>query len=830
MVSGRRALANDDYVDKILIAREANSVRRIRREGGVLLTSRCRMALFHSEMHRHVEKYNLLRRLVRTRIDEERYQEKVVAAATLQQILRAVAAQLTLSLSLRLPLKRHTQYYPDAIQMATILQAACRRWCMESMGQRSMIETHPSTGKGRIKLCLDQARDAAVELQMHARRLLANSMDERIEPRGYARVLTAAELLQCQIRRHKVRNLVRNLMDSYAIMTLQAIVQRNKKRKLYGITLTAHAKLVYSCRRAMVTQWYVRTEWAQRKLQAYAKMQTTPPPDLKYSQMPTRELAKIMQGRCRAAFARLELVRQWDAVFTLQTLVRCRLHRMLYLQAKTWCKKATGGAPQDIHKFFGTLTSTKKRGTPMWRTQKFEERTKERGPLWKTADFSATVGDDVDVKAVQAARFVPTEMKRHKHEAQWVQEFIENKVHTEAERRKNGCLFNLNIPSGSRRILNQGRIVQSLSTSQFILDPLTSSDVEDEYRHFFLENDSVQRRIVKYTCDHVVTVMPPFDVRPVVNTMYYVVDIEPTPIEPNLVRIRRERSRRAAVLLQDACKFYTAKKIYRELKNEADLARRKREAYEAIQRAYEAELEEARKKMIQEDEARREKMAEGRRLLQELQAAQEAKERQIREAEDARHERLLGLTPKVPVAPARILEGEGTVSSPRRRQIRNISSARYSQLMGSPLAKEPDQVADELRRRIAFENSQLELSMRSQEDRNGQPSPALSAASSADSESTPLLSSMQVRRRVRRVNHGLHVDRSPPKLDRETSTALEALQDQVAAGEISREEAETRRRKIMQRWKMSPKTSPRERLNSSQQFDLSVLPRKPRHL
>lgn len=147
-----------------------------------------------------------------------------------------------------------------------------------------------------------------------------------------------------------------------------------------------------------------------------------------------------------------------------------------------------------------------------------------------------------------------------------IQETIENRVHTEVERQRNGCLFNMQIPSGSRRIVNQGRIVQSLSCSQFILDPLTSSELENEYRHFFLENNGIQRRIIKYTPDHIVTVMPPFDIRPVVNTMYYVVDLEPTPIEPNLVRIRRERQRRAANCLQYACKFYTAKKLYRERK------------------------------------------------------------------------------------------------------------------------------------------------------------------------------------------------------------------------------------------------------------------------
>ena len=95
----------------------------------------------------------------------------------------------------------------------------------------------------------------------------------------------------------------------------------------------------------------------------------------------------------------------------------------------------------------------------------------------------------------------------------------------------------------------------------------------------------------------------------------------------------------------------------------------------------------------------------------------------------------------------------------------------------------------------------------------------------ADSESLPFHSLNYVRQHVRKVNHALHVDRSPPKLDRETSEALEELNDKVAAGEITREEAATLQKKLMKTWKMSPKTSPRERLNLSQQFDLS-----PRHL
>lgn len=46
--------------------------------------------------------------------------------------------------------------------------------------------------------------------------------------------------------------------------------------------------------------------------------------------------------------------------------------------------------------------------------------------------------------------------------------------------------------------------------------------------------------------------------------------------------------------------------------------------------------------MLSEEQARREAMAEGRRLLQELEAAQQAKMREKQEADDARHERLLG--------------------------------------------------------------------------------------------------------------------------------------------------------------------------------------------
>lgn len=53
--------------------------------------------------------------------------------------------------------------------------------------------------------------------------------------------------------------------------------------------------------------------------------------------------------------------------------------------------------------------------------------------------------------------------------------------------------------------------------------------------------------------------------------------------------------------------------------------------------------------MLSEEQARREAMAEGRRLLQELEAAQQAKMREKQEADDARHERLLGY-PRPPSA------------------------------------------------------------------------------------------------------------------------------------------------------------------------------------
>ena len=129
-------------------------------------------------------------------------------------------------------------------------------------------------------------------------------------------------------------------------------------------------------------------------------------------------------------------------------------------------------------------------------------------------------------------------------------------------------------------------------------------------------------------------------------------------------------------------------------------------------------------------------------------------------------------------------------------------------------------MAQELRRRIAFESSQLDLSTLSEAPREGGYSRA-SSTGDADSEAAPLVSVGQVRRRVRKVSHGLHVYRSPPKMDRETSAALEALDESVSAGEVSVEEAEERRKKLIRHWKMSPKTSPRERLNNSQPFDLS---------
>lgn len=89
--------------------------------------------------------------------------------------------------------------------------------------------------------------------------------------------------------------------------------------------------------------------------------------------------------------------------------------------------------------------------------------------------------------------------------------------------------------------------------------------------------------------------------------------------------------------------------------------------------------------MRAEESARREAMAEGRRLLQELQQAQDEKALKKEEEAQARHDRLMGLTPKMPVAPSRV--SEGVAPSPRRR-IFTISSASYSHLMGTPMPGE----------------------------------------------------------------------------------------------------------------------------------------------
>ena len=853
----RRAIDQGDYAEKIWMAREANKVRRSRRECGILLSSRCRMIRLHSELHRHVEKYNLLRRLVRSRIDEEKYHEKWSAALTLQSHCRACAVQLTASVALRMPLARHTERYPDAVRLATVLQAVCRRWCMESMGQHSMLETHPMTGKGRLLLCLDQTRDAAIELQLNARRLLASSADERLEPRGYASWLMATELLHAQIRRVRVRDLIRNLMDMYGVMTVQAVIRRNRSKKTYGIELTSCTTLVYALRRSLMARWYARAfgddESAQRKLQAFCKLQTTPPPDLKYSQMPTRELAKVMQAQCRGALSRRELVKNWDAVLTVQTIVRMRLRRMLYIQAKIWCKKTTAGTAPDIHKFFYSLTSTKNSGTHMWRTAQYENTKKIRGPLWKTADFDATIGTKVDpesVKAVQAVKYVVTQALRCKKEAEQIQSTLQNRVQIDSERHKNGLLLDLQIPSGSRRILNQGRIVQVLSLNQFAIDPVTSSQIEDEYRYFFFETGGHQRRIVKYTQDHVVTVLPPFESRPVVNTMYYVIDTEPTPIEPNLVKIRRERQRKAACVLQYLCRYYTAKKEFLEKKFEAEINRQKQEAFALIEGAYENELEEARKKVQYKQDQVRDKAREGRRKLLEMQARQEAKQRAESEAKEKQLERLHALTPKIPVAPARLLNETGSSTSsvyapsPRQRQVKKISVSSYSRLMGEASTQDPkmvfeDPVRDELERRVAFENSQLEICLEKSRiiSLNGSsmlenslgvysvhegeaPQSPGSNVSDADSEFVPLISAGQVRRHVRKVNHALHVDRSPPKIDQETSEALKELEEQVSLGAISRQEADSKKRKLRERWKQAPTTSPRDRLTNKHCFQV----------
>ena len=327
-------------------------------------------------------------------------------------------------------------------------------------------------------------------------------------------------------------------------------------------------------------------------------------------------------------------------------------------------------------------------------------------------------------------------------------------------------------------------------------------------------------------------------------------DTEPTPIEPNLVKIRRERQRKAACVLQYLCRYYTAKKEFLEKKFEAEINRQKQEAFALIEGAYENELEEARKKVQYKQDQVRDKAREGRRKLLEMQARQEAKQRAESEAKEKQLERLHALTPKIPVAPARLLNETGSSTSsvyapsPRQRQVKKISVSSYSRLMGEASTQDPkmvfeDPVRDELERRVAFENSQLEICLEKSRiiSLNGSsmlenslgvysvhegeaPQSPGSNVSDADSEFVPLISAGQVRRHVRKVNHALHVDRSPPKIDQETSEALKELEEQVSLGAISTQEADSKKRKLRERWKQAPTTSPRDRLTNKHCFQV----------
>lgn len=138
-------------------------------------------------------------------------------------------------------------------------------------------------------------------------------------------------------------------------------------------------RVTAALKRALEQGWYVSTFKAQIVLQSFIKMRSTPEAGIKYSRLPTRGLACIMQANLRRAILSREYAARRDAAVTLACTVKKSVYKMMYYSLKIWCAK-TGGTTADLHKLFGKLTTTMdKKGTPFWRKHAFMGRRDERG-------------------------------------------------------------------------------------------------------------------------------------------------------------------------------------------------------------------------------------------------------------------------------------------------------------------------------------------------------------------------------------------------------------------------------------------------------------------
>lgn len=370
-----------------------------------------------------------------------------------------------------------------------------------------------------------------------------------------------------------------------------------------------------------------------------------------------------------------------------------------------------------------------------------------------------------------------------------------------------------------------------------VLDELGTSTVKDCYRHFSLKNGKQARRIIKYTHDRICTVVPPFDRRPVQDSQYTIIDLEVAPFEPNLVLLRRQREFEAARCIQNRYRYRLS---YREYLVRLNRHRSHLSALQAegeYQQMLAEDRERARLETEAENRARRAAIEEGKRLVALEQARQEARIAAMKEAKRKQMERLWGLKPNLPVAPARPFS-----PSPRAGQHLNNASG-CSVIAPPPRPKPPsleeleESAALDLQSSVSsmppcrdmerflgrpdavlpaiYRNTTVSIVMRSKEtspDRprsqrlpnvHGSTSRPATGGSDRDAGGRHAFaaSPIHVRKAARVSVEGALVDRSPPKMDRGTLAELEGLKALRDDGGIGAALYKQKTREVRARWR-----------------------------
>ena len=646
----RRALVRSNYFLNVSIFRSQKALERLQKESAMLLSSRARAILVHRKLREFALCACLLRRTVRSRSRRDRYAEAVRAASTLLSALRAVSVQLRSSRAFRIPLLRLVQHARAqsalaADAAAAVLQTWCRVWCMETLGQHSGIEPAPEAprpGRRRLHLSHRQKTAAAAALQGAARRLLASSRDPRLLAQGYAAVLDAGAALQARARGLHVRTLLLDIIRRYSAMVAQAAARMRRARAAYCAAHAAGRALAVVAQRALCVGHHGRVPAAQLRLQAAARMRAAPPPALRYSRMPTRALAAMLQARIRMCACRAAFLDRRRAAVPAQALARRAVYRLLYLTARVWCRKT--GQAADLDLLFGRLTRTSIRtgGGPLWRTGEYLAGRERRAAVLRRPAPAVPLegggggGRHSGRETVRARLWL-----RERGHADAV---ASRRAAAEGERQAGGLLC-VRVPTGGGGVLHEGRLARVAGPAAVYLDPRRAADGRGAYVNFFLRVSGCgpPRRVVDYGPGGRASVWPAFEARPFADAAYRVEDLEPEPVAPDWDGLLRGREDAAAGRIQRAVRRAWARRDVAARRRARDQARRRAEADAAVVRAEEAEREAARRRRREQEAARQEAFEAARRRLLEASAVAELEVRQRQTHRQAQLERLYGV-------------------------------------------------------------------------------------------------------------------------------------------------------------------------------------------